>query len=321
MATDRQATATPSPADAGIAALDRWVWAMGYRRVAVVGASKNAGKTTALNALLAAASRRGERVGLVSIGLDGERQDAWLDIPKPRVRVEKGTLFVTAESSLAEADVPVRVLADAGIASSLGRAVLVEARAPGGVQLAGVPHRAHVAAAVQLLQAAGADRVVVDGAYQRQAAAHADVVEATVLAVGAVLGDTAREAAERALVTALALATPAAAGGEVLDCGGGLTGAWLARQRLPVGATIAVPGPAHVLLTAADRQLLTRRSVRIVAHRPLPLLAVATNPARPGGVDDPPDAWLTTVAQVLAAHGVRAPLVDVVLGRTLEAST
>ena len=42
-------------------------------RIAFVGAAKNCGKTTTLNAFVAEASALGRVVGLVSIGIDGQR--------------------------------------------------------------------------------------------------------------------------------------------------------------------------------------------------------------------------------------------------------
>jgi len=308
---------------AGIAALGRLVWDRGFVRVAVLGASKNAGKTTALNALAAAASARGERVGLCSVGLDGEAFDAWLDTPKPRVRVEKGSLVLTDSHSAQAAGNLLRVLGPAGFSSALGPSVLCEARGPGGVQLCGVPHRAHLIAAVRALQAAGAERVLIDGAYHRQAAAHADVADALVVAVGAVLGEDAQTAAAGAATTLAALATPGEAELPLpaegwLDVPGALADHWLPKLLQPGVRVLRVEGPSRVLLSAAGHAQLARRGVRVVAARPLALAAVASNPHRPGGVDEDGAQLQAAVAAVLRGLGLAVPVLDVVRGVVLS---
>ena len=304
------------PCQAGVEALGQAVWGQGYRRVALVGASKNAGKTTALNALSAAAAQHGERVGLVSIGVDGEAYDAWLDIPKPLVRIEKGALVITSQQVVAEAGRLLSVVGPAGFASALGPTVVARARAPGGVQLCGVPHREHLIRAVLALEAAGADRVLVDGAYHRQAAAHADVAEAVVVAVGAILGETPDQVAERAAITLTALATPGLEGPADgwHELFGALTDARLAE--IPSSCLgFLVEGPSRVLLTARGRAELERRGLRVVARRPVPLVSIASNPHRPGGQDDGARELQDAIARVLSRHGLRPPpIVDVVQG-------
>ncbi|MGZ4431901.1 MAG: hypothetical protein ACXVYV_09700, partial [Gaiellales bacterium] len=54
-----------------------------HRTITVVGRAKNAGKTTVINHLL---ERMHGRVGLASLGLDGEARDQLTGLPKPRVR-------------------------------------------------------------------------------------------------------------------------------------------------------------------------------------------------------------------------------------------
>ena len=305
---------------AGIRAMQRLVWERGWRRVCVLGSSKNAGKTTTLNALAAAAGQMGERVGLCSMGLDGEAFDAWLDCPKPRVQVEKGTLLVTAAAMAQQAGPLLRLLKPAGFRSALGETVLCEARAPGGVQLCGVPHRAHLGATVELLRAAGADRVLVDGAYHRQAAAHGDVADALVVAVGAVLGADPQAIAEAAAPTLAALATQAWDGEMqgMLEVPGGLSDAWLQRQSLAGVRCLLVEGPSRVLLGPAAWSELRRRAIRVAARRPLPVCAVTTSTFRPDGAPEDPLALQRAVAEVLQRWSLPSlAIVDVVSGMLL----
>ncbi len=297
----------------------------GSQRLAVVGSSKNAGKTTTLNALLAVCAARGEIAGLVSLGRDGEAFDAWLDFPKPQVRVEKGTLLVTAASAAGRAGRLLDTLLTLESTSALGANVLARARAPGGVELCGVPHRSAVVEAVQALQACGAQRVLVDGAYHRQAAVHPKVADAVVVAVGALLGDDPALAAQAAWPTLWALSRPTWDGAAAaVAWTGGLTDASLPAVWAQTAALASQAGAQPLLLAADPSRLLISecgiaqlqaRGVQVAVRHPVPLLAVTTNPLRPGGSDADPLQWLDAVARLLSDRGLAAvPVLDVVTG-------
>ncbi|MSP92552.1 MAG: hypothetical protein EXR79_12250 [Myxococcales bacterium] len=291
------------------------MWGAAVHRVAVIGASKNAGKTTVLNALVAIASRRGETVGLVSVGRDGEDHDAWSGEPKPAVWVEKGTLVVTAGLFAAAAGARLRVLGDAGFRSALGRAVVCEARAPGAVELCGVPHRAALAQAVAALQAAGALLVAIDGAYHRQAAAHPAVADATVLAIGAILAAAPADMVRCALPTLRALTCPAANDGLAWDdLDGACTDAALDRLAGAGARRVRVETPGHILMHEAGWVRADRAGIDIAVRWAVPLIALATSPFRapePAADAIAVHASVVAAARALAWHG---PCVDLVAG-------
>ena len=303
---------TPAqPSAAGIAAIDALVWQPGYRAVAVIGASKNAGKTTALNALSAALALRSERAGLCSVGVDGESSDAWLATPKPAVAVAKGALVVTAQQAIHAAEGRWKVLQTLDLPSSLGPTVLAEARAAGPVLLCGLAHRGHLRQAMAALHAAGADRLLVDGAYHRQAAADAEGIDALVLAVGDVLPLDAAVATLRALTTPLDRDERA-----TRDVVGGLTDARLAQLDLTGVRVLRVASQGAVLLSAAGHARLAQLGVQVTARRVRPLLCVAANPHRPDRDDvaAAPGAFLAAVAAWAKSAGVSKPIIDVVAG-------
>lgn len=306
------------PTQAGIDALRQAVWRPDVLRVAVVGASKNAGKTTALNALHAAAVQQGWRTGLVSVGVDGEAFDAWLDFAKPQVAVERGTLVATAHTVVRASNGFLHEIAQCDFGSSLGRTVIAEARAPGGVQLCGVPHRGHLRSAIGLLQQCGAQRVLIDGAYHRQAAAHPDIADGLVLAVGAVLGDTPQQVVDRASLTLLALLTPQTTGQKAHPIHGALSDAVV--EQLSEDTTfVLVKTQGHVLLTANGRLALQRRKIQIVAKSVLPLLSITTNPYHPDGVDVDGIQLQRALHDFVQAQGCAPiPIIDVVTGAALN---
>lgn len=318
MPTPAATNGTPLACADGIRAIGEAVWRQGIDRVAVVGASKNAGKTTAMNALLAAASLRGWTCGLVSIGLDGEAVDAWLDLPKPPVLVERGTLVATALAMADRGDRAFEVVTHLGFATTLGPTVVARARHPGTVQLAGIAHRGQLREALRALRGAGAGKLLVDGAYHRQAAAHPLVADGVVAAVGAVLGDSAQAAVHAAEPTLWALTRPAWLGDRSphdLMVDGALADSAIDLLSPHVRRLVA-SNPSCVLPSPKGRRVLQARQATVAVRDAVPLLAVAANPCRPGGQDASPAALVDAIAAQLAALGSRASVIDVVSGAT-----
>lgn len=161
-------------------------------RVSVVGICKNAGKTTALNRLIAAADGRGLGLALVSTGRDGEEQDAITELPKPRIYAPAGAWVATARDALAKGTARIDVIRElGGAATPLGPVVLGRVTVPGEVLLVGPGSAQRVRAGLGALSSlADAARqpvrlALVDGSFDRMAAAAPGVTGQIVLAVGA----------------------------------------------------------------------------------------------------------------------------------------
>ena len=176
-------------AHAGITPLWERVDALGVRDLAIVGVSKHAGKTTALIRLIEDASRTGRRLGVASVGVDGERADTVLGTPKPPIPVPTGTLFATAIGAMKEASTPVEWIEPTGISSPFGEVWVGRAAASGMISLAGVRQLAHLLLLRARFRSLGADHVIYDGALSRMIAMHPDAVEGVILATGAVVGN------------------------------------------------------------------------------------------------------------------------------------
>ena len=147
----------------------------------LVGLSKNAGKTTLMNALLKAAPWR---VAITSVGLDGERYDQLTSLPKPRIYVTKGTLVLTAEATLTEATATFKTLEILPITTALGTLMLLEVTRPGTVLLAGPTTTKTLECSLKRLKTY-VDYVLVDGALNRKSFIHAPSIDGVMLAVGA----------------------------------------------------------------------------------------------------------------------------------------
>jgi hypothetical protein len=159
------------------------------RSIAFAGVAKHAGKTTAMNRVLEEAKQRKQRVGIMSIGVDGEARDAILGVPKPELYAPVGALVASAKDLLQEGTAELCVLADTGIASPFGNVFIAEVIRDGTVVLAGVRQIEHL----RMIQSWMADAphppdlFVSDGAFDRIALAHPSVCDGVVLATGAVV--------------------------------------------------------------------------------------------------------------------------------------
>lgn len=167
------------------------------RRVALVGIAKHAGKTTVLNVLIERAELAGQRLGIVSIGVDGERNDAIMGVPKPEVHVPGGTLVASAGDVLTAGTADLSILASTGISSTLGDIYIAEVKQPGTVLLAGIRYAAQVEQVLSQMEELGAGLCLVDGAFDRMMAASPELTDGVVLATGGVVAKTVAEVAQK----------------------------------------------------------------------------------------------------------------------------
>ncbi|HYM45736.1 MAG TPA: hypothetical protein VES65_06190 [Solirubrobacteraceae bacterium] len=160
------------------------------RRVALVGLAKNTGKTETLAAALRELEGAGIRVGVTSIGRDGEERDV-IDarIVKPRVRLAAGSLVATTGAMLRHSALAHERLQQTGVRTPLGEVVIAELHEQGAIEVAGPSAAADVRAVSEAMSALGAERVLIDGAIDRRAASSPGVADGLVMATGAVLDE------------------------------------------------------------------------------------------------------------------------------------
>ncbi len=175
-------------------ALCELVMSSGIGTLAVVGLTKNAGKTTVINALLSACPGT---LGLTSLGLDGEVEDHLTGLAKPRIMPPPGTLVATTLGSLRRSRQKMELLGELPFRTSLG-AVAV-GRAPGRVclEVSGPTTLAELRATVGRLHELGAGLVLVDGALNRLGSASPRVSDALILATGAMAGERVEDVVEQ----------------------------------------------------------------------------------------------------------------------------
>ena len=164
------------------------------RRLALVGLAKNTGKTEALAALLRELAGLGRRVGVTSVGRDGEEHDV-IDfrIDKPRVHLPAQSLLASTDSLLGASGVPFELLQDTGFRTPLGRVLIVRLKGAGAVEVAGPSAAEQVRQVSDAMLGHGAEQVLIDGAIDRRAASRPDVADGLVMSTGAVLGEDIEE--------------------------------------------------------------------------------------------------------------------------------
>jgi hypothetical protein len=158
------------------------------RRLALVGLAKNTGKTEALAALLRELGAQGRRVGVTSVGRDGEEHDV-IDarIDKPRVLLPAASLVATTDTLLRASAIPHELLLDTGVRTPLGRVLVARLRGAGAIEIAGPSAAADVRAVSDAMLSHGAEQVLIDGAVDRRAASSPQVADGLLMSTGAVL--------------------------------------------------------------------------------------------------------------------------------------
>ncbi|HYW53286.1 MAG TPA: hypothetical protein VE826_04900 [Dongiaceae bacterium] len=245
----------------------------------MVGTAKNAGKTTAFNALRAVARRRGTPVAVTSIGRDGEPSDALDSEPKPRVRLTAGTLVALPAGLLPRS--PALEILGTGAESALGRIVFARVVLPVTCEIAGPPAARAMRATIDRLRALGDGVVLVDGAIDRVAAL-AGGDDAVIVATGAASGATVARAAAVAADTVARLTLPgrdpSRERARVVHVAGALDTRdaedLLADAR---GATVVVEDPTRIAVRGALFAKL-REAVDLRCERPLRVVACTTSP-------------------------------------------
>ena len=156
--------------------------------LAIIGLSKNAGKTTCLNHILAAwqDSAQSRPVALTSIGRDGESEDILSGYEKPRIYVPTGTLIASAEGALQNSDALLEILELSNIRTALGEVIVCRALSDGYVELAGPSVTDEISTIERLMRQHEPDCLfIIDGALSRRSQAGCGLSEAVILCVSA----------------------------------------------------------------------------------------------------------------------------------------
>ncbi len=160
----------------------------GVAELAIIGMTKNVGKTVTLNYLINSFAGCGTILGLISAGYDGERVDRLTLREKPRIYAPAGAVVATAAACFEAAEAKLDLLSRTSLATPMGEVYIGRVKEAGLIELAGPGSAAALRALMDQLKEHGAGQILVDGAINRIASASPFVTGATILATGAPVG-------------------------------------------------------------------------------------------------------------------------------------
>ena len=158
-----------------------------YKTLSIVGMSKNAGKTTALNYLIEEADDEGIELGITSTGRDGETTDLVTGTEKPKVYLYEDTI-VSVPSQLYElADAGLEIIEKTRFGTAIGDLMLCRVADSGYVQIAGPVATADMKRMCGRMLDLGCELILIDGAIDRRSIASPETSDAIILSTGAVI--------------------------------------------------------------------------------------------------------------------------------------
>lgn len=168
-----------------------------YKKVSIIGLSKNAGKTVALNYLISKSYEEKITIGLTSTGRDGENKDLVTNTDKPTIFALEGVLIATAKQALLLSDAKVEILEVTDCSTPMGEVIICKVRQSGNIQIAGPLNTNDIKIISQKLLEYGSDIVFVDGAIDRKASSSPLITDACIIATGAVLSRDIKKVVEK----------------------------------------------------------------------------------------------------------------------------
>lgn len=297
----------------------------GCQTLAVMGICKNAGKTTVLNTLIHAL-HTDNRLGITSIGYDGEETDQITMQPKPRIHVYPGMRVATTEQCALEAQAEVQLISGTEMDTAMGPIVIVEVIQPGMIEVAGPSMASQIHTICTMMQTLGCDKVLVDGAAGRLSFAAG--MDGAILAVGAALSNSMRQVVRHAYHQVMLLNMRA------MDVVLPADEAYVVDEdhdpmriyfRGPVADTdlkhlmhryhhrpkcTVVKDASAVFISSRTQDKWTRWNGSWCAQQPVHLKAVTLNPTSPYGVGFEPEEFLHRMEETLDI-----PVFDVILER------
>ncbi|MBZ4664156.1 MAG: hypothetical protein JG776_1871 [Caloramator sp.] len=158
-----------------------------YKKISILGMSKNSGKTVVLNEMIDICKKKKRKVCLTSIGVDGEGRDIVYKTQKPKIYAYEGTLIATSEEALKSFSAKYEIIDILPFSTCLGRIVIVKIIRDGYVLLAGPDSNREIAKVSDMMLTLGGDIVLIDGALNRKTQGSPSITDACILSTGASL--------------------------------------------------------------------------------------------------------------------------------------
>ena len=165
-----------------------------YSVIGIVGLAKNTGKTTTLNYILDHLDNN--KIGLTSIGLDGESFDQITYLPKPSIYVSPGMVVATAKDVLNRVNFKYEILEETNLKTALGVICIIQILSKGQIILAGPTTNKDLEILIKTFKKY-VNQILIDGAFNRKTFASIESIEAIILATGAALSKDMNETIQK----------------------------------------------------------------------------------------------------------------------------
>lgn len=154
------------------------------RSVCIIGLEKNVGKTETLNYILNRLKNSNLKIGITSIGIDGELLDQVTGTAKPEIEIVEGMYFATSEKHYKDKNFWAEVLDVTDETTPLGRVVIGKALNDGKILLSGPVSSYLIKKIIDKFSMKGVDLTLVDGALNRLSVGAPVITDGIVLATG-----------------------------------------------------------------------------------------------------------------------------------------
>lgn len=155
-----------------------------YRSISTIGLEKNVGKTVTMNYIIKRLVSEGVKVGITSVGVDGETMDVVTTTAKPEVTIYEGMMFATSENHYKMKRFQGDILSVSEKATALGRVVIGKVLREGKILLSGPSNSKWVKETIEELLEKGMDTVIIDGALSRMSIGSPIVTDGIILSTG-----------------------------------------------------------------------------------------------------------------------------------------
>ena len=163
-----------------------WISAKRYINIAIAGICKNAGKTTVLNYILA---NYHCQWGILSTGRDGEPEDTLYKTPKPKVIIPQGCLFCAEAKTLLPLGSGISILTKTPFSRANRELWIAQSEIDLKTEITGPATVCEQLACADLMKKMGAEKVLIDGSFDRKSIALSNAVDAIILSAGASFGN------------------------------------------------------------------------------------------------------------------------------------
>lgn len=169
---------------------------MNFETLSVVGLEKNTGKTETLNYIINNLKDK-IKIGITSIGIDGETIDMVTKTKKPEITIYDNMYFATTEKYFKLKKINAEIFYLSKRETSLGRILIAKANEEGQILLSGPSTSVWLKDIIDKMKNIDKMKIIVDGALSRVSSSSPAITESVILSTGAALSLTEKSIVDK----------------------------------------------------------------------------------------------------------------------------